>query len=127
LFEPRRRDKERKILKDLSREGISKEEAQILFNRVNQEAIEGEFASRGIPFKSQPIVQISYKGSALRKSYQPDFICYEEVLVEIKAISSLSGLEEAQVINYLKGSGFSVGLLLNFGSKSLREMRTPCG
>ena len=90
---------------------------------VYQEALEREFCNRGIPFKSQPMVLISYKGSPLRKSYQPDFICYDGVLVEIKAISSLSGTEEAQLINYLKASGLNVGLLLNFGSKSLEHRR----
>jgi GxxExxY protein len=59
----------------------------------------------------------------LKKSYQPDFICCDEVPVEIKAITSLSGIDEAQLINYLKAPGLSVGLLLNFGSKSLEHRR----
>ncbi len=90
---------------------------------VYQEALEREFKSRKIPFKSQPIVSISYKGQLLDKTYQPDFICYEAVIVEIKAISLLSGVEEAQLINYLKATGLKVGLLLNFGSKSLEYKR----
>ncbi|MCD4804491.1 MAG: GxxExxY protein [Desulfobacterales bacterium] len=57
------------------------------------------------------------------KTYQPDFICYEEVIVEIKAISGLTGMEEAQLINYLKASGLKVGLLINFGSRSLEHKR----
>ena len=59
----------------------------------------------------------------LDKTYQPDFICYEEILVEIKAISILSGVEEAQLINYLKATNLHVGLLLNFGSQSLEYKR----
>lgn len=59
----------------------------------------------------------------MNKTYQPDFVCYEEVIVEIKAISGLSGTEEAQIINYLKVSGFNTGLLINFGSKSLEYKR----
>ncbi len=55
--------------------------------------------------------------------YQPDYICYDEVITEIKAISILSGTEEAQIINYLKATRFKVGLLLNFGSKSLEHKR----
>jgi GxxExxY protein len=90
---------------------------------VYQEALEMEFKSQEIPFKSQPTVQISYKGQSLDKTYQPDFICYEEVIVEIKAISLLSSVEEAQLINYLKATGLKVGLLLNFGSKSFEYKR----
>jgi len=90
---------------------------------VYQEALEREFKSQEIPFQSQPMVQISYKGKLLDKTYQPDFICYKEVIVEIKAISLLSGVEEAQLINYLKATGLKVGLLLNFGSKSLEYKR----
>ena len=58
---------------------------------VYQEALEREFGYQEISFKSQPIIQIAYKGKPLDKSYQPDFVCYKEVIVEIKAISSLSG------------------------------------
>ena len=59
----------------------------------------------------------------LDKTYQPDFVCYEEVVVEIKAISSLTGIEEAQLINYLKATVLKVGLLINFGAKSLEYKR----
>jgi len=90
---------------------------------VYQEALEREFIDKKIPFESQPVVIISYKGKPLSKAYQPDFICYDEVIVEIKAISHLTGLEEAQTINYLKATGFNVGLLLNFGSQSLEHKR----
>jgi len=90
---------------------------------VYQEALQREFIDKGIPFESQPVVTISYKGQPLSKAYQPDFICYDEVIVEIKAISALSGLEEAQLINYLKATGLHIGLLLNFGSKSLEYKR----
>jgi GxxExxY protein len=90
---------------------------------VYQEALGREFADQGIPFKSQPVIQIAYKGKPLDKTYQPDFVCYEEIIIEIKAISSLSGVEEAQLINYLKAAGLKVGLLLNFGAKSLEHKR----
>jgi hypothetical protein len=72
--------KERKILKNLSRESIPKKEAQILFNRVNQEALQREFISQSIPFETQPVIGIKYKGQILDKKYQPDFICYDEVI-----------------------------------------------
>jgi GxxExxY protein len=59
----------------------------------------------------------------LAKTYQPDFVCFDEVIVEIKAISGLSGMEEAQIINYLKAAKLEVGLLINFGSRSLEHKR----
>jgi len=90
---------------------------------VYQEGLEREFTIEQIPCKAQPIIQIRYKGQLLNKTYQPDFVCYEEILVEIKAISGLTGLEEAQLINYLKATGLKIGLLLNFGAKSLEHKR----
>lgn len=90
---------------------------------VYQKALEKEFTDQGIPFKAQPIVEIFYKEKALDKTYQPDFVCFGDVIVEIKAISGLSGIEEAQLINYLKATGLKVGLLINFGSKSLEYKR----
>ena len=90
---------------------------------VYQEALAREFRIQGIPNKAQPIVEIKYKGEPLEKKYQPDFVCYDEVILEIKAISGLTGVEEAQLINYLKASGLKVGLLINFGSRSLEHKR----
>ena len=90
---------------------------------VYQEALGREFGIQEIPFISQPVVEIVYKGKPLSKTYQPDFVCYDEVIVEIKAISGLMGLEEAQVINYLKAAKLRVGLLINFGTKSLEHKR----
>jgi GxxExxY protein len=90
---------------------------------VYQEALERELKDQGIPFKPQPPVQIIYKGRPLNKTYQPDFVCYDEVVVEIKAREDLVGLDQAQLINYLKATGLGVGLLLNFGAKSLQYKR----
>ena len=90
---------------------------------VYQEALEREFATQEIPYKAQPVVEIFYKGNTLNKTYQPDFICYDEVIIEIKAISSLTGLEESQIINYLKATKLKIGLLINFGSRSLEHKR----
>jgi len=86
-----------------------------------------EFRIQGIPNKAQPIVEIKYKGEPLEKKYQPDFVCYNEVILEIKAISGLTGVEEAQLINYLKAAKLKVGLLINFGSKSLEHKRLVYG
>ena len=90
---------------------------------VYQEALEREFIDQAIPFRAQPFIKIAYKGKPLNKTYQPDFVCYDEIILEIKAISNLSGVEEAQVINYLKASGLNIGLLINFGAKSLEYKR----
>ena len=90
---------------------------------VYQEALGREFSIQSIPFESQPVVEIQYKGNPLEKKYQPDFICFDEIIVEIKAMEKLSGIEHAQLINYLKATGLKVGLLINFGSKSLEHRR----
>jgi GxxExxY protein len=102
---------------------VHKELGSGFLEAVYQEAFEREMAERKIPYKAQPHIEISYKGKPLNKTYQPDFICYNEVIVEIKAKSVLSGTEEAQVINYLKATGIKVGLLINFGAKSLEHKR----
>src|SRR2546426_10760815 len=90
---------------------------------VYQEAMEIELASRNIPFKRQVELGILYKGRPLCCSYKADLICFEDVIVELKALSRLSGIEEAQVINYLKATRFHVGLLLNLGCASLQYKR----
>jgi len=72
---------------------------------------------------SAKIIGIIYKGQSLEKKYQPDFVCYEKIILEIKALSSLTGLEEAQLINYLKATGLKIGLLINFGARSLEHKR----
>ncbi len=79
---------------------------------VYQEALEREFKAQRIPFKSQPLVEIIYKNEPLDKKYQPDFICYDEIIIELKALSELSRNEDAQLINYLKATKLKVGLLV---------------
>ena len=64
-----------------------------------------------------------YKGQTLDRKYQPDFVCNEEAIIEIKAILSLTGLEEAQLINYLKATGLKIGFLINFGARFLEHKR----
>lgn len=90
---------------------------------VYQEALEREFLGQGVLFKSQPVIEISYKGKILNKTYQPDFICFGEIIIEVKALSKMSGVDEAQLINYLKATRLQIGLLINFGSKSLGYKR----
>ena len=102
---------------------VHKELGSGFLEAVYQEALEIEFTDQRIPFKAQPTVQIYYKRNPLNKIYQPDFICYDEIITEIKAISNLSGVEESQLINYLKATELKIGLLINFGSKSLEYKR----
>lgn len=90
---------------------------------VYQEALAREFKTRGVPFEQEACLAISYKGKPLDVGYRADFVCFGEVVVELKALQSLSGNEEAQLLNYLKASGFKRGLLLNFGSPSLQQKR----
>jgi len=78
---------------------------------------------RGIPFKREDELRIIYKEEELNSKYKPDFICFGEVIVELKALTTLSGTEEMQVLNYLKATGFKVGLLMNFGNPSLEFER----
>jgi GxxExxY protein len=87
------------------------------------DALAVEFAARAIPFDRERELPILYKGRRLPTVYRADFLCYGGVIVEIKALVRLSAIEEAQIINYLKASDLEVGLLLNFGPKSLEHRR----
>lgn len=82
---------------------------------VYQECLEEEFKLQNIPFVAQRDLLIEYKGKKLRQTYKPDFICFDQIIVEIKALSVLAGEHEAQVLNYLKATGYRLGLLVNFG------------
>ena len=90
---------------------------------VYQEALEKEFLLRDIPFVREKKLQVVYKGTVLQKSYSADFVCYEEIIVELKALSMLESAHEAQLINYLKASDLRIGLLVNFGRSSLQQKR----
>lgn len=90
---------------------------------VYQEALAIAFEKSQIPFEAQKPISIRFWNQTLKKSYIADFLCYQKVIVEIKAQSALTGTDEAQLLNYLKATGCKVGLLLNFGATSLEVKR----
>jgi len=90
---------------------------------VYQEALELEFKDQKIPFEREKLLEISYKGKILAKKYKADFICYDKIIIELKALSKLTSDHESQLLNYLKSTGFELGLLINFGTKKLEHKR----
>jgi GxxExxY protein len=88
-----------------------------------QEALDIEFKRAGVSAEPQVELPVFYRGQRLKCYYVADFVCYESVIVELKALSRLTSVEDAQVLNYLKATGFAVGLLLNFGASSLQYKR----
>jgi len=90
---------------------------------VYQEALEMELTRRQIPFESQRSIKIIYKGEMLNKEFVADLICYGKIIVELKAQESLSGKEEAQVLNYLKATAIKVAVVINFGSHPKLEWK----
>ena len=91
--------------------------------KVYQEALECEFIAKGIPYKREVNLNIYYKGTPLQQNYIADFVCYDKIIVELKALNRLSDIEKAQVINYLKATGYELGILANFGETSLKTER----
>ena len=90
---------------------------------VYQEAMEVELVAKEIAFSSQPALTIRYKGKPLQHTYKADLIVSDRVLVELKAVSALTEIDQAQVLHYLKATGLQLGLLINFGKPSLEWKR----
>jgi len=90
---------------------------------VYQEALGIELDERRIPNVPQKRIEISYKGRVLNKEYIADFLCYDLIVVEIKAIKAITGIEEAQILNYLKATNLTLGLIFNFGAPQLEWKR----
>ena len=82
---------------------------------VYQECLEIEFEIQQLPFQSRSELQLTYKERILKQTYIPDFICFGKIILEIKAVTNLNDEHRAQVHNYLKATGYKVGLLVNFG------------
>jgi GxxExxY protein len=90
---------------------------------VYQEMLAIEMNGRGIPYEAEKELVLEYKGVTLKKTYRADFICYGQILVEIKALNRLSNIEIAQILNYMKITQMRVGLLINFGARPKLEWK----
>jgi GxxExxY protein len=90
---------------------------------TQMDALAIEFERRAILFRREASFRVTYKGQNLSGGYRADFLCFESVIVELKALARLSTVDEAQTINYLKASGVAHGLLLNFGAPRLEYRR----
>lgn len=90
---------------------------------VYQHALAMEFSVRAIQFAREVELPVYYEGELLACSYRADFVCYDDVIVELKALKAITGVEQAQVLNYLKATGLGRGLLMNFGCPRLEYKR----
>ena len=90
---------------------------------VYQEALEIVFKERKIRYLREQQIKIQFKTHILKKTYRADFICFDHIIVELKALATLTGGHESQLINYLKATQYEIGLLVNFGSSSLQHKR----
>ncbi|MDX9979113.1 MAG: GxxExxY protein [Lentisphaeria bacterium] len=102
---------------------VSNELGAGFLEAVYQEALAMELEARQVPFVQQEPIGICYKGRRLFKEYIPDFVCFDQLIVEIKALKQLTSVEDAQLLNYLKATGKPVGVLLNFGTPKLEWKR----
>ena len=91
--------------------------------KVYQDALEKEFLRQSIPFVRESPIQVVYKEEALSTMFVPDFVCYDKIIVELKAVEELSGLHESQAINYAHVANMKVALLINFGAETLEYKR----
>ena len=94
---------------------VYKEKGSGFHEAVYQECLEIEFALRGIPFVAKPRLKLEYKGHPLTNEYVPDFIAHDQIIIELKALSTLVDEHRGQVHNYLRAAGMRLGLLVNFG------------
>jgi GxxExxY protein len=90
---------------------------------VYQEALALELSERGTPYQREVSLDIRYKAQRLSTSYRADFICFDSLIVETKALSTIGNAEQGQLLNYLKATGLQRGLLLNFGTPRLQHKR----
>ncbi len=94
---------------------VYQEKGSGFYEDVYQECLEIEFGIQNIPHLIQPNLDLEYKGRPLSKKYTPDFICHDNIVIEIKAVKYLEDSHRAQVHNYLKATGLNLAFLVNFG------------
>jgi GxxExxY protein len=92
---------------------------------VYQDAFEAELKLQQIPYAREPELHVEYKGEILRSTFRPDFVCYDKIIVELKAVKELEEIHKAQAINYARICNFRLTLLINFGETSLQQVRLP--
>ena len=102
---------------------VYKEMGHGFLESVYQECMERELTQMQVPFLSQPELILSYKGEKLKQTYKPDLICFDQIVVELKAVSELLPQHEAQLINYQRSTGMKLGFLINFGSHPSIEIK----
>ena len=100
---------------------VYKEKGCGFLEAVYQECLEIELGLQGIPFEPQVELDLTYKGRVLAKKYIPDFVLHGSIIVEIKAVTRLCDEHRAQLHNYLKATGYRLGILANFGHYPLLE------
>lgn len=102
---------------------VNREMGAGFLEAVYQECLAREFEARSIPFVSRPTLSIKYKSALLRQTYQPDFVCYGKIIIEIKATRDIAPEHRAQLLNYLRATGLTLGLLVNFGSSPKAQIQ----
>jgi len=94
---------------------VYKEMGSGFLEAVYPECLEIEFSEKKIPFETQKELQLKYRDQILKQTYKSDFLCYNKIIVEIKALSKIMDEHRAQILNYLNGGGCKLGILVNFG------------
>lgn len=94
---------------------VYKDKGSGFLEAVFQECLEYELGLQGIPYVPQMALSLAYKGHPLRQRYMADLVCYDKIIVELKAVGNLTDEHRAQLLNYLNATGLKLGLLVNFG------------
>ena len=92
---------------------------------VYHEALNIEFNLRKIPFETEKLITVSYKGHLLEKNYRADLVCYDNIVVELKSVEKIKSEHVAQLLNYLKATNLPMGILINFGEKPIQYKIVP--
>ena len=92
---------------------------------VYHEALNIELGLRGIPFETENLITITYKGHLLERTYKADLVCYDNIVVELKAVDKLKTEHTSQLLNYLKATNLPLGILINFGEKPSKFKMVP--